>query len=1194
MALADKDFVHLHLHTDFSLLDGACRIDRLMEKASTLGMTALAITDHGNLFGLIDFYKQAKAHGIKPLLGCEIYLVTHDRAERPERSRHKYYHMGLIARNYKGYQNLSRILTDAHINGFYYKPRTDMERLAAHSEGLVGFTGCLQGIVPQHLLAENYKEAREWVGRFVDIFGRESYFVEIQDHNLPEQQKIIPDLLKLAGEFDLRVVCTNDVHFVERSDSEAHDALLCIQTASRVADRERMRYPNDNFYLKSRSEMEALFGERPEFLANTATVADMCEVDIPFGKSRFPIFSVPRKNGSNWKSHPEYLKHLCVEGLKKRYRIDYHDPDSAEDPAYARFLIERVDYELATIEKTGFVDFFLIVQDFMNWAIAEEIPVGPGRGSGAGSIVAYLTNITGIDPIRFKLLFERMLNPERVSPPDFDIDFCMRRRGEVVDFVRRKYGEDCVANIITFGKFGAKMVVRDVARVLDIPYADADRIAKMVPDDLNITLRGALEKSRELQHEVNTNPLAEKILDHGKIIEGMVRNTGTHAAGVIIGDRPLIEYIPLTLQDGVLTTQYAKGPVEELGLPKIDFLGLKTVTVIADAVEHVRRTASPTFDIDTISLEDEKTFSLLNAARTIGVFQMESGGMRSLCRQFGISKFEEIIALIALYRPGPMDWIPDYVRGKHDPSTIHYPHPLLEDICRETYGVMVYQEQVMEAAKVLAGYTLGGADILRSAMGKKKRELMVEQRETFVEGAKRTNGIDRKTALELFSILEKFAGYGFNKSHSAAYAMLTYQTAFLKATYPVQYMAALLSSELGNSEKVAHFIDECSAMNILVHGPEINQSRERFTPIMSGGGSDQSDKLSKNGSGSIRFGLAAIKGVGDAAATRILEEREANGFFTDFREFADRVDTKAVNRRVSECLIKSGAFDYSKDNRGALIEQLDIILQGVASMQRDRERGQESFFDMLDIDESGVLLENGAASAVGAMAETAETDAMTIQERLQDEKELLGFYVSGHPMNPFRGLDEAIDSIQENAAIDLPDRSPFRLCGVITNVAKKLSRRDNRPWAILQLGTRKTSFSVNVYAEAYEKCKDLLIDGRLVLLKGTVLNRNGDSRLSANSAVSLEDSISSVISRIEWILRPDQTADEFLRDLIETLEDNEGRTAVQVGFLFDDNHVATSDIGQSMKWEVKPKTYQKLRRHTAVVGANITAKNVHD
>ena len=872
MADKDKDFVHLHVHSDFSLLDGCCRMDRLMDRAVELGQSAMALTDHGNLFGTINFIKQAEKRGIKPIIGCEGYMVTdHKNDEKPGRENHKSYHIGMLAKTYEGYQNLSKVVSDAHVDGFYYRPRTDLETLAEYSKGLIAFTGCMQGWIPQLLIRGEEEEAEKAMGQMVEIFGKENYFVELHNHGIEEQIKLVPKLLKLAKKFDLKTVASNDVHYVKGEDWAPHDTLLCIQTGSKLDDPKRMRYDARQFYLKSREEMEDLFKEAPESITNTFAVAEMCEVKLPFGENNYPVFSMPPEIKSEVEDNVAYLKRLCVEGLKDRYDAEYQPEDKrAEDPEdQTRVLSERIDYELGVIAKTGFNDYFLIVADFMNWAREEGIPVGPGRGSGAGCLVAYVLGITDIDPLRFGLLFERFLNPERVSPPDFDIDFCMRRRGDVIEYVREKYGRDCVANIITFGTFGAKMVVRDVARVRDLPYAEADKLAKMIPDDLNISLEDALEKSPEFGAEYENNPIAKQIVDTGRVIEGMVRNVGTHAAGVIIADRPLKELVPLTTQDGVLTTQFPKDPVEDLGLLKMDFLGLKTLTVIDEAESHIRKKPGlEEFRVTDAPLEDEPTFNLLNEARTIGVFQLESEGMRRLCKQMTISNVDEVIALIALYRPGPMEWIPDYIKGKEDPSTIKFPHPLLEEVCEETYGVMVYQEQVMEAARRVAGYSLGGADILRRAMGKKKPEEMAKQREIFVKGAKETNEIDKKKADEIFNILEKFAGYGFNKSHSAAYGIISYQTAYLKANHPVDFMAGILSCELGNSDKLSHFLAECAEMEISVLGPEVNESGENFTPMEGKG--DAGD--------SIRFGLAAVKGVGDIAAKTIVEEREKNGF----------------------------------------------------------------------------------------------------------------------------------------------------------------------------------------------------------------------------------------------------------------------------------------------------------------------------
>jgi DNA polymerase-3 subunit alpha len=1172
--VAPEDFIHLHVHTDYSLLDGACRVDRLLNRCKELNMNAVAITDHGNLFGTAEFYTAAKKAGINPLIGCEAYLVLHDRKEKVDRQNNgKYYHMGLIARNFKGYQNLTKLISDAHIEGFYYKPRTDLTQLAKYSEGLIGFSGCLQGVIPQHLLRDDWEGARRYCDLFIQIFGRDHFFIEIMEHGLDIQQGLSQSLIKLAAEFRLKVVCSNDVHYVLEQDSVPHDTLLCIQTGSKLIDEKRMRYV-PQFFLKSAQQMAEYFGEIPEALTNTRIVAEMCDLKMPFGENHYPVFPLPPQIQEAKLSASDYLLQLCVEGLQERYGVDYHNPQNSDEGqnALAKELVERLNYELSIIGKTGFIDYFLIVWDFIHWARNQGIPVGPGRGSGAGCLVAYLLHITDIDPIRFKLLFERFLNPDRVSPPDFDIDFCMRRRGEVIDYVREKYGKDCVANIITFGKFGAKMVVRDIARVMGIDYAAADKIAKMVPDDPNTTLKLALERSAELTREVETNEQARIIFDQGKIIEGMVRNIGTHAAGVIIADRPLSEFVPLTLQDGAITTQYAKGPVEYLGLLKMDFLGLKTLTVIADAEENIRRTTKQPFDISTVSFEDGPTYQLLNDARTVGVFQLESPGMQNLCRQFNISNIDEIVALIALYRPGPMDLIPAYIQGKKDPSSIQYPHPLLEKTCEETYGIMVYQEQVMEAAKVIAGYSLGQADILRRAMGKKQPEEMDKQRNIFIEGAKKTNNIDEKKAVEIFSMLEKFAGYGFNKSHSAAYAILSYRTAYLKANYPVQFMAAVLSSELGNADKVSHFIDESSRMGIAVLGPHINESRENFTPITS----------QDNQMGSIRFGLAAIKGVGDAAARSLIEERDANGPYKDLADMVRRTISKGINKRVLECLIKTGAFDFVTPHRHQLMEQLEGTLQEASQRQRDESIGQGSFLDLLQ----DAAPPPQPKSAPITLQETTVSSSQK-QEQLSWEKELLGFFVSGHPLESFCGLDIVLNTL--NSAEDLlkaEDRTLFRICGVISNVQKRFSKKSNRPWAAFTISTRKESWALSLFSDTYEEFQDLLVDQKIVVAEGSVMKREGEeTRLMIRKMSSIDSALPDLIKNILWVVEPGSQAVHFLQVLRDVAFDSPGNCPMQTGFVTGEDELLIADIAGSLRIQVNGNAYRTLRKHPAVLGA---------
>ena len=1182
MPSADLNFVHLHVHSDYSLLDGACRIDRLMDRAVALGMPALALTDHGNLFGAIDFYNTAKSKGIKPLVGCELYLVETSRLEKHGRSDDdgkSIFHLGLLAKNLTGYQNLLKLVSDAHLKGFYYKPRTDLDTLAKYAPGLIGFTGCLASLVPQHLLHDREDEARKACARFVDIFGRENYFVEIQDHGIPEQRKIIPGLLKLAEEFNLKVIATNDVHYVNSADSGPHDAMLCIQTGAKIEDEKRMKFSGHEFYLKSRAEMEKLFIEVPESITNTQLVAEMCDLAIPFpkGSERYPKFPLPVEVSAKT-DRAGYLKDLCIAGLRRRYGLDYERPAAHADPALGQTLVDRLDFELSIIGKTGFIDYFLVVWDFIDWARKHDIPVGPGRGSGAGCLVAYVLAITNLDPLRFKLLFERFLNPERVSPPDFDIDFCMRRRGEVIDYVREKYGKDCVANIITYGTLGAKMVIRDISRVHNLAYADADRLAKMIPDELNITLEDALKKSTELRDEVARNPVAKKIFDQARVLEGMVRNTGKHAAGIIITDRPLDEFVPLTLQEEDVTVQFDMNAVGKLGLLKMDFLGLKTLTVIADAVDNIRRTADPKFDIETISLDDAKTFALLNSGRTTGVFQLESGGMQNLCRQISLSTIDEIVALIALYRPGPMEWIPDYVRGKKDPSTVTYPHKLLEEVCRETYGIMVYQEQVMEAAKIIAGYTLGGADMLRRAMGKKDADAMAKERTKFVEGAKRVNNIEEKTANSIFDILNKFAGYGFNKSHSAAYAILSYQTGFLKANYPVQFMAAMLSSELGNSEKVSHFVAECEAMGLKVLGPDVNESREMFTPV--------ADK--------IRFGLAGVKGVGELAAQKIIAERDAKGPFASFEDFISRVDGRAINKRVLEHLSKTGAFDFSGALRKKIFDSIDGAMATAANNARDKAAGQHSFMDMLA--EPAPSKKSPASTTVSRTAlpsapGSADSEDFTSAERLIFEKELLGFYVSGHPMNVYAGITDAVDTYAVDDLLKQGDRVEFRIAGIASNIVKRLSKKDNRPWAMFTLATKNASVALNLFADGYANYGAILAENAPILVLGNIITGTEGPRINVKECYPLDNEVTRLVKKVTWLLNPAHPElPSFLRLLRETLNKQVGDTRVEFAFMFEKRIAPYAEASTALTWKLNGATFQQLRAHPAVAGVQLQTR----
>lgn len=1207
MPKKDKEFVHLHVHTDHSLLDGCARVDNLCQRAEELGMKALSITDHGVLYGLTSFFKQAKKHGIKPLLGCEIYLVFEDHLgkDNEARSKQKAYHMGLLAKNFKGYQNLCKIISKAHTEGFYKRPRTDLSTLSKYSDGLIGFSGCLAAVIPQYLLEDNYKQAQEAAGQFVDIFGKENFIVELMDHGLAEQKKIIPDLIKIASEFDLKIVATNDVHYVNEPDWMPHDSLLCIQTGAKLNDQKRMRYDAQQFYLKSRDEMELLFKECPESITNTTAVAEMCDVILPFGENHYPVFEKPKeltytKDESNFeniisiyeskknevlkrdkkdsiklsaeelknlKANGLYLFDLCKKGLSERYQIDYdatlRDTNTGDENALN--ICRQLEYELAIISGTGFVDYFLIVWDFIKWARDQKIPVGPGRGSGAGCLVSYLLKITDIDPLKFGLLFERMLNLERISPPDFDVDFCMRRRDEVVDYVREKYGEDRVANIITFGTFGAKMIVRDLARVNNIEYSIADKLAKMIPDELNISLEDAVKKSDELKTEIERNPLAKKIIEEGKVIEGMIRNTGKHACGIIIADQKITNLVPITVQEGDLTTQYPKGPAEDLGLLKMDFLGLKTLTIISDTEFNVSQTNPKiTFDIETIHLEDEKTFQLLNSGKTTGVFQLESSGMQKLCRQIELSSFEEIIALIALYRPGPMQFIPQFIRGKKDPETIDIPHPLLKELVQETYGVLVYQEQVMQAAQIIAGYTLGDADILRRAMGKKIKSVMDAQKEVFIKGAEQTNNIPKSTAESIFQLLEKFAQYGFNKSHSAAYAMLSYRTAYLKANYPIEFMSAVLTSEQGNASKLAHFLEECHSMRLPVLSPDINQSGNHFTPI-----------VDPNGEGSIRFGLSAIKSVGESAALVILKERNENGSYETFYDFVYRVVIdNNINKRVIEALIKTGAFDSFGIDRNQLLQNFASTLSEAQSQKNNEAGGQLGIFEGLD----AIYGKN-----------TSEIDRsispMSQSDKLQFEKELLGIYLSGHPLDAFRGLTQAIDSFKSDTTPleSLSEKTPFRLAGVISSVNIRYTRKDNKKMATFSLNKKTKNFEMIAFSDAYAKFASLLEEGQTVIAQGMIQKRDNETQFYVYDVYDLKTSISKVIQKVNFILKPEKESETFIHKLRALADGHNGSTQIGIDFLIN-KQIIESKTAQSLTFNLSTESYHQLMKHSALLG----------
>ncbi len=1059
-------FVHLHLHTEYSLLDGAVRMKELMKRAVEFEMPAVAITDHGNLHGAIEFYQEAKRAGIKPIIGCEAYIAPRSHKDRSSTPGSSSYHFTLLARNDVGYRNLVKLISTAHLDGFHYRPRIDKELLATYAEGLIGLSGCLASEVNSALRSDNLDKAKQSAAEYRDILGRENFFIELHDHGMEEQKKCNLCLPQLARDLGVGLVAANDVHFLRRTDHEAHDVMLCIGTGKMVQDEQRMHYLPE-LYLKSPEEMRELFRDFPESISNTLAIAERCDLEIEFGKSKYPEYTVPEG-----KTREGYLRELCYRGLHQRY-----GERSTADPA----LIQRLDYELDVLEKTGFVSYLLIVWDFIHFAKGRGIPVGPGRGSAAGSMVAYVLGITDIDPLQYGLIFERFLNPDRVSPPDIDVDFCESRRGEVLEYVRQKYGERRVAQIITFGKLKAKSVVRDVGRVMGLSYRDADRIAKMIPNELNITLDGAIEKNAELKRAVATEAPTRQLFEHARILEGLSRNAGVHAAGVVISDRDLSEYIPLCrdVKGNDVVSQYPMGPLNDLGLLKMDFLGLKTLTVIEDTLTLIRQ-REPEFSLATIPLDAPAAFALFNRGETIGLFQMESGGMTSLSKQFDVQKLDDIIALIALYRPGPMELIPEFVKAKKGLTPIKYLHPLLEDICSDTYGVMIYQEQVMAAASKLGGYSLGQADLLRRAMGKKDKKKMAKERATFIAGCERTNDIPAKKANAIFDLLEKFAGYGFNKSHSAAYGVISYHTAYLKAHYPVEFMAGLLSNEINDTEKISVFVAECKRMGIAILPPDINKSGLKFVPEKVEGASACS---------AIRYGLAAIKHVGEGAMDLAIQEREKSGPFASLEDFCGRLGSRIANRKMLESLVKAGAFDFVQRDRAELFACIDEALGAAASAHRDRAAGQVSLFD----------------EAQSAVTTTRKKTVVpwSEHEKMSYEKELLGFYVTGHPLDAFAQF-LATRSYQTIASLgELADRAPFKIAGALAQIEKKFTKREGKPFAVVWLEDLSGTLEVVLWNEVYNEVAHTLALGRVAVLKGTIEKRDDSLRATAQKLILL-------------------------------------------------------------------------------------------
>ncbi|MDA1273630.1 MAG: DNA polymerase III subunit alpha [Verrucomicrobia bacterium] len=1108
--MSHADFVHLHLHTEYSLLDGACRLDRLMDKAHELKFPALAITDHGGMFGVIEFYQAALAKGIKPIIGCEVYVAPGSRFTKKSTSGGKdvYNHLLLLAKDEVGYKNLIRLVTAAHLEGYYYKPRIDKEILSEHKEGLIALSGCLASEIPEYIQRDQTDTARDTIDWFKQTFGPENFYLELHNHGIADQAKVNRALIPWAKEFGLKTVATNDVHYVEKQHSHAHDCLICIGTQTTLNDSKRMRYAAEQFYLRSAVEMRALFSEVPEAVTNTLEVAEKCNLEIEFNKLHYPVFVPP-----NHYTREGYLRKLLADSLLKRYGIharaegkeyiiervedprrlptfkDFHLLDSNEGKKTnelqvsvaqsVKIVVDRVQSELETIEKTGFISYFLIVGDFIRYGRSKGITC-VARGSAAGSIVIYLLEISNVDPIRYGLLFERFLNPERVNPPDIDIDFADDRRADVIDYVREKYGRDSVAQIITFGTMGAKSVVRDVGRVMGLSYGECDRLAKMIPNELRMDLAKALKQSPEFKEAFETEETTRELLETAFVLEDLTRNSSVHAAGVVIGDQPLVNLLPLKRdEDDAIVTQYAMNPVGDLGLLKMDFLGLKTLSVIRNTCELVKATKGIEVPIDDPPLDDAKTYDLLNKANTIGIFQLESGGMRDLCRKFQISSVEHITALIALYRPGPMELIPEFIKRRHGEVKIEYEHPLLEPICSETYGIMVYQEQVMQAAQRLAGYTLGAADVLRRAMGKKKPEEMAKQREIFVKGCAGTNKIPAAKANQVFDLLEKFAGYGFNKSHAAAYAIVAYQTAYLKANYPVEFLSAMMTNDMGDTGKLSILIAEARAFGIDVLPPDVNESQVAFAPA-------------RNGT-LIRFGLAAIKGVGGIAVESILAARTVGGKFTGLEDLCERVDGRSVNRKVLEGLTRSGACDTFGETRATLFSRIEHTLARAARVIHDREQGQASLFGLMEEPE------------ISSFEKTPPLPEWPQNELLAAEKELLGFYVTGHPLTPYAKILEQYALSNSASAANLPNRSMTRIGGMVGAVQAGVSKRTNKPYALVTLEDLHGSLQVLCMNENYDKYRDLLVVNQTVFVIGEVNTGEDKPKIFPQEILHLDD-----------------------------------------------------------------------------------------
>ncbi len=1107
-------FVHLHTHTAYSLLDGEGTIPKLIERAKELGQTAMAITDHGNMYGVIDFYECAKQNGIKPIIGCEVYVAARSRFDKVHELDSQSCHLILLAENDVGYHNLMKLVSAGFIEGFYYRPRIDMDILREHNEGIIALSACMSGVLSRQLLSGNYDEAKRRAQEFLDIFGRDRYFIEIQDHGIFEQKKLNRDLISIARELNIDIVATNDIHYTLKRDAEYQDVLMCIQMGKTVDDEDRMKMDCDQLYLKSEEEMTELFSYIPEALENTQKIADRCNVEIEFGKFHLPKFEIP-----NGLTAYEYLKQLVDRGMRERY------PNADES------VVSRMQYELDTISQMGYVDYFLIVWDFIHYAKSHGIPVGPGRGSAAGSVVAYCLHITDVDPIKYSLIFERFLNPERVSMPDIDIDFCYVRRGEVIDYVNRKYGSDNVAQIVTFGTMAARLAIRDVGRALNIPYGRVDEVAKQVPNELKMTIKKALTVNYKLKELYDSSAEIKKLIDTAIELEGLPRHTSTHAAGVVITSGGIGNFVPLQKNDDVITTQFTMTTIERLGLLKMDFLGLRTLTVIQDAVMHIKQAHGADVNIENLDMDDAAVYEMISRGETDGVFQLESGGMKQFMKELKPTSIEDIIAGISLYRPGPMDSIPMYVANKNNPSMVKYKHPMLEHILNMTYGCIVYQEQVMQIVRELGGYSLGRADLVRRAMSKKKADVMQKERQNFIYGTDEggvhvdgavARGIDEKTAASIFDEMMDFASYAFNKSHAAAYAVVAYRTAWLKSHYPVEFFAALLTSFIDNASKISKYIEVVKRLGIEMLPPSINKSGKDFSVD----------------NGCLRFGLAAVKNVGGAVVDEIAAERETGGDFIGLTDFCKRMISRKMNKRVVESLIKCGAFDEFGLKRAQLFRAYERVMDDAQYAAKNTMPGQLDMFSMM----SGEAERN--ADNFEDCREFPETELLAM------EKESIGMYVSGHPLDSKAAAVRAASTASISDIIENEDKrfnigSQVTVSGIITKVRNQLTKKGDM-MRYVEFEDLTASMEVIIFPGQLRRFADIAVEGSIVTISGNLdISDDAPPKLRLEDMRMLDETAR---KRARLYLRLDSTDTVVLNEVKRILKAESGDVSVVIKY----------------------------------------------